>query len=260
MRPTLTYHRHGFTLIELSVVLVVIGLLVGGIMSLTSFSRNAELTTTMNEGKYYINAFNQFQQRYNAAPGDYRTASSAWSGAGDGDGNGLIRATAAAPGNQVEWFYTFQHLAMAGFIQGKYTGASTGGGGTYYAKIGTNVPGATAGSTAFLFDNPDFTDGSPDGFISGDATYFDGAYSNVLIIAGLSASATGIPSSGFLNPKQALQLDEKFDDGLPGQGSILTPISTAVPGCATTAVTTTAVYDTSATYANAKNCYFIMRM
>jgi prepilin-type N-terminal cleavage/methylation domain-containing protein len=253
MKPHASMPRSAFSLIELSVVIVIIGLLVGGVVSLSSYTRNSTLSATIGESKYYINAFTQFQTRYNAAPGDYNTASSAWTGAGNGDGNTVIRATGSAPGNRDEWFYTFQHLALAGFIQGKFTGATSGGGGTYVAKTGTNVPAASAERTAFLFDHPD----ALDGVVSSDAFYFDGIYPNVLRIAGLNDNATSIPDQPFVTGKQALQLDDKFDDGLPGQGSIVTPISTALSGCATTAVASTAVYDVST---DNKTCYFIVRM
>ena len=222
---------HGFTMVELSVVLVIIGLLVGGLAGLRTYTKNAALTTMMNEGKYYISAFNQFQTRYNYPPGDYTGASAAWASAqaatsadglnDDGDGNGLIRATGSAPGNQKELFYTFQHLALGGFIQGRYTGKTASGtvGTDYNAKMGQNVPGSSMNGVAFLFDHPTATDG----FVSGDSVYFDGSYGNVLIAAGLddaASGANGLPSKGFMTAKQGLRMDEKYDDGMPGTGNV----------------------------------------
>ena len=49
----------GFTLVEMSIVIVIIGLIVGGVVASRSYIRNAELNTIMNESKYYINQFNQ---------------------------------------------------------------------------------------------------------------------------------------------------------------------------------------------------------
>ena len=240
----------GFTLIELSVVLVIIALLVGGLIGLRSYTVNARLNTLMNESKIYINAFNQFQNRYNAPPGDFATASSTWTGAGNGDGNGLIRAGSTAV--PLERYYAFQHLALAGFIPGTYTGAANGTGG---ATIGVNVPGAAIDKVAYIFDHPDATDG----FVSSDALYFDGTYGNVLRIAGLYDSATTIPDKAFLTPKQAYQIDDKFDDGRPGLGNITVPISTTMANCATSAATS-ANYDTSATYADQLKCYLILKL
>jgi prepilin-type N-terminal cleavage/methylation domain-containing protein len=255
--------RRAFTLVELSIVLVIIALLIGGIASLRSYVANATLSTTINEGKYYIDAFNQFQTRYNSPPGDYPNAASAWAGTTGGDGNGLIRATAAAPGNRPEWFYTFQHLALAGFIQGTYTGATVGGVGTFHARIGTNVPAASADGVAFYFDNPDFTDGTPDGFLASDAAFYDGQYANILIIAGLPGNATSMPNQPFLTAKQAYQLDDKFDDGMPGSGSIMSLHTTALANCTTTTTPATPWLGGNATYntANdARTCYLLIRM
>lgn len=264
MHPLNLARRHGFTLVELSIVLVVVGLLLGGLLGFRSYANNAALTSAMNESKVFISAFQQFQTRYGAPPGDYPTANSAWTGAGFGDGNGIIRATAASPGNRPEWFYSFQHLALAGFIGGTYTGTTTGGVGTYYAKRNTNVVGSTAiNGVAFLFDGPDFTDGTPDGFVSGDAVYFDGTYTNVLQIAGLADNATDIPKLAFLTPKEAMKLDGKFDDGQPALGTIVTPHLTSLPNCTTTPTPLTPWLTAGSAYNTAndeKSCYFILRM
>jgi hypothetical protein len=85
---------------------------------------------------------------------------------------------------------------------------------------------------AFIFDHPDATDGA----VSGDGLYFDGFYGNILRVAGLNANATSIPDQAFLTPAQAYQVDEKFDDGQPGLGNIVVPISTALANCASSAV------------------------
>lgn len=267
-----------FTLVELSIVLVIIALLTGAIAGLRTYTRNAALSTMMSQSKLYIDGFNQFQTIYNAPPGDYMGASAAWSAAqaahsadgldDNGDGNGLIRAdiTNAPNGNRVELFYTFQHLALAGFIQGTYTGATAGGVGTYDAKIGTNILGDPKEKIGYLFDNPDYTDGNPDGFLSGDTIYFDGQYPNILIIAGHNSSSTtggtetGLPNNVFLTPTQAQTIDEKYDDGMPGTGMIMTPKATPFPGCAT-GDTTAATYTVPAADAkDAPACWILIKI
>lgn len=268
--------REGFTLVELSIVLVIIALLVGAIAGLRTYTRNAAVTTMMNQAKLYIDAFNQFQTVYNAPPGDYTGATAAWDQTKaantsdgvdhDGDGNGLIRASTAVGGKKGELFYTFQHLALAGFIQGTFTGATVGGGGTYDAKIGTNIIGEAKENVGYLFDNPDHTDTVPDGFVTGDAVYFDGQYPNVLILAGhnrsLAAGGTegGLPDNAFLTATQAQNLDEKYDDGLPGTGSIMTPKGSALAGCAT-GDTTAATYTAPTTdQQNTPACWILIKI
>jgi prepilin-type N-terminal cleavage/methylation domain-containing protein len=251
-QPYLSLKHQAFSLLELAIALIIIGLLIGAIAGLHSYTRNARITTMMSEGQVLISAFNQFQTRYKAPPGDFINANGVWPGAGNGDGNGLIRATGAAPGNRDEWFYTFQHLGLSGFIQGSYTGATTGGPGTYSAKIGTNVPGTSIDKSAFLFDHPDATDG----FVSGDPLYFDGTYGNLLRVAGLNDNATSIPDQPFISGKQALQIDDKYDDGKPGLGNIMAPKASALANCASSDIATAAYLATS----DDTTCYLFIKM
>lgn len=248
-RPAL----RAFTLVELAIALVIIGLLIGGIAAFGTFSKNAKLNTMMNESKILISAFNQFQTRYGAPPGDMSNASGSWSGAGNGNGNGVIRAKTGCIGtpatcDDLERYYAFQHLALAGFIQGTYTGALSAGG----ANIGVNVVGTSVDKSAFMFDHPD----AADGFVSGDTLYFDGFYGNILRVAGLNDNSANIPALGFITPKDALGLDLKFDDGQPGLGNVMTPKSTALANCASSAATTA----TYVTGNDDKTCYLFLRM
>jgi prepilin-type N-terminal cleavage/methylation domain-containing protein len=258
--------RAAFTLIELSIVLVIIGLLVGGLAGLRSYTRNAQLTTVMNESKILISAYNQFQTRYNAPPGDFCSGtcgteasdqpSAVWptapNNARNGDGNGLIRAASTA--FPKERYYAFRHLALGGFIQGRYTGVANAGGG---ATIGENVQGSSMDKVAFLFDHPDETSGFVVHATVANALYFDGMYPNILRIAGLNDNATSIPDVPFLTGKQALQIDEKFDDGTPGKGSIVTPKSSGLANCASSDVTASATYVTTS---DTKTCYLFVRI
>ncbi len=243
--------KEAFTLVEMSIVIVIIGIIVGSILGGRSYIRNAELNTVMNESKYYINQFNQFQSIYGAVPGDMATANLVWPGAAsNGDGNGIIRAATLA--NTAEIFYAFAHLANASLINGSYTGATVGGVGTFDARIGTNVPNGKVIGITYIFDHPDATDGN----VSGDAFYFDGLYGNVLRVAGHAASAAGLPATAFLTPKEAYQIDNKFDDGVPATGWVLPPNRTAQANC----TTASGVYDTGATNGGTANCILILQM
>ncbi len=240
--------RRGFTLVEMAIVLVIIGLLVGGLAGLRTYTRNAQLATVMNESKLFVSAFSQFQTRYGAPPGDHSGASGIWSGAFNGDGNGIIRAGSVA--QPLERYYAFQHLALSGFIGGSYTGAVNATGG---ATIGSNVPGSAVDRVAFIFDHPDATDGA----VSSDSLYFDGFYGNILRVAAVNANATSIPDQAFLTAAQAYQVDEKFDDGQPGLGNIVVPISSALANCATSDVAASAAYSTGS---DTKTCYLFLKM
>jgi prepilin-type N-terminal cleavage/methylation domain-containing protein len=258
MKTTLPTGRAGFTLIEMSIVLIIIGVLVGGVLGMRSYLQNAERSTMMNEAKFFIAMFDQFQTRYNALAGDYTGATAAWSGSANGDGNGRIRAVSpsssacsgAGASNCIEWFNVFEHLALAGFIQGTYTGVTAGGVGTFDARIGTNIPSSSVDKVGFLFDHPDAADGN----VSSDTTYFDGIYSNVLRIAGHGDTESGIPDNAFMTAKVALQLDEKFDDGVPNTGILIVPKSAT--DCYDNGTTPFSYKVTTAGSA----CYFLYKM
>ena len=250
-------NARGFTLLELSVVIAIIALLIGGLVGANAYVKASELKSLVNESKYYMDAFGQFQTLYTAVPGDMVDATKNWGVANtaDGDGNGYVRAGATAQPREL--FLSFQHLAKAGLISGSYTGLSKDGTTTTaLADPGVNVPNAVMTGAVYLFDHPDAVSGE---VAAGDPLYFAsataGLYSHVLRVAGLSATANGLPAVGFLTPKQAYQLDAKFDDGVPSTGWMLTPNNTGaqgLPNCSNGTTYTVANLGTE--------CFFILRM
>src|ERR1700746_416796 len=85
----------GFTLIELSIVLVIIGLIVGGVLVGQDLIRAAEVRATISQIEKYNTAVNTFRGKYNALPGDLNAAAATAFGfsgrgipPGAGDGNG----------------------------------------------------------------------------------------------------------------------------------------------------------------------------
>jgi prepilin-type N-terminal cleavage/methylation domain-containing protein len=83
-------YRHGFTLIELSIVLVIIGLIVGGILVGRELIHAAELRGDIREIDKMDAAVNTFRLKYNCLPGDCANATQFLEGAYNGNGNGLI--------------------------------------------------------------------------------------------------------------------------------------------------------------------------
>ena len=200
----------GFSLVELAVVLAIIGLLAGGVLATSSYLKTAQQTTVINEGKYYLNALKQFQAKYDGAlPGDMGNASSYWSGAVSGNGNGTIESTGT-----IEIFLAFKHLQLSGLAAGQYSGTN-GPAGPLDSVIGLNVPALSMEGVTAWYLTPNAA-----GHISADADYFDGYYGTVLHIA--KPSTGQLPRSGFLSPREAYELDQKFDDGQPDKGWIRT--------------------------------------
>lgn len=224
----------GFTLIEMSVVLVIIGLLIGGIMFARTLLRASQLQTVLTDADSYITAATNFKQQYLALPGDLPTATTLWgtdsngcnygggaSGTCSGNGDGQIGPT----GYEYESFRFWQHLYYAGLFNQRLSGVASSGG-VYAATIGTNVPAGSVSGGGFavvFLPNTAFTPTS---------LYYLGTNGNVLIFGGVSNSF--LTSGPLLTADEAAALDSKIDDGLPTTGKIrsftTTPLSYA-PSC-----------------------------
>ena len=96
MRPAPTAQR-GFTLIELSIVLVIIGLIVGVVLVGQDLIRAAGVRATISQIEKYQTAVNTFRGKYGYLPGDIKDPDASMFGfaargtlAGQGDGNGVI--------------------------------------------------------------------------------------------------------------------------------------------------------------------------
>ena len=70
----------GFTLVELSIVIVIIGLIVGGVTAGQSLVEAAKMQSQISELRKYEVAFNIFKLEYDAIPGDFSQASDYWGG------------------------------------------------------------------------------------------------------------------------------------------------------------------------------------
>jgi len=114
----------GFTLIEIAIVLVIIGLLLGGVLKGQELINTARVRALNNNVDGITAAWFSFQDRYRAFPGDYTQASVNLPGAPtDGDGNGLV-GDAAGVDSPSERAMVWMHLQAAGYITGGYDNAA----------------------------------------------------------------------------------------------------------------------------------------
>jgi len=121
--------QSGFTLIEIAIVLVIIGLLLGGILKGQELITGAKVRNLISQVDGVKAAFFGFQDRYRAYPGDYSQAVANIAGVvatGDGNGNGRIETAAASGKCCDESVLVWDHLSHAGFITGTYTAVPTG--------------------------------------------------------------------------------------------------------------------------------------
>lgn len=217
--------QSAFSLVELSIVLVILGLLTGGILGGQALIRAAELRAVSTEYNRWTTAAQTFRDKYFAIPGDMANATAFWGkdatncngdtgspgtpGTCNGDGDGTIEA-AATPGVTAEVFQLWKQLALGGMIEGTFSGLTGTGGGTH-AVIGVNVPRSrmsSGGWTAYPWLSS-----------AGNAEMWAVAGGNALFFGG--QHPTHVSYLAILRPEEAWNIDSKIDDGMPGRGQML---------------------------------------
>ncbi len=79
--------QRGFTLVEIAIVLVIVGLVLGGVLKGQEMIRGAKVKNVNNDAQNIISAVSTYKDRYNVMPGDDKDSSIATATeAGDGDG------------------------------------------------------------------------------------------------------------------------------------------------------------------------------
>lgn len=122
--PQLPQRQSGFTLIEIAIVLVIIGLLLGGILKGQELITQGRIRNVSNDFQSVTAAINLYQDRYRALPGDDAGAATRWattkSGSGDGVFDGAYNHTCAAD-SEIETCKFWHHLRLAGLVGGATT-------------------------------------------------------------------------------------------------------------------------------------------
>lgn len=209
----------GFTLVELAVVLMIIGLLIGGILRGQEVLQNARIVSVVKQVNGYDAAITSFRDAYNNLPGDIvnpnrRVPNCTTSPCTtSGNSNGILGTvipnvlyTYGTISNTDERRVAFLHLAAAKFITGiDASGARTG-------SWGDAFPAAPMGGG--------FQIGS---FNVAGANQYTGQVSGLYLImkGGQPMADFGISIDGILTPHQAAMIDRKMDDGLPARGSVI---------------------------------------
>ncbi len=201
--------KQGFTLVELSIVIIIIGFLIAGIAAGQSLIKQAGLNSVITEFSSFHTALTSFENQYDYLPGDLPNASSYWPNCdstpsncnGNGDGT-IVNTTSPTDEAARAW----QQLTDSGILQGHYAGTIA----NYSAPVaGVEVPGSK-------FD-------SASGYLILFFGYM-GQGSCATVGPGWCSGDTIAFGQGFANPNMsttdAYNLDSKIDDGLPRQGVI----------------------------------------
>ncbi|MCE3231955.1 MAG: prepilin-type N-terminal cleavage/methylation protein [Rickettsiaceae bacterium] len=189
----------GFSLIELSVSLVIAGLLAAGITGGMHLMQSAKLSKLISEVSGYSKAVENFRLKYNAWPGDMANATSYWGtynsstnaeGTVNGNGNEQILGDAT----ESESLRAIQQLALSGMISGRFSGVTAG---TPTWQRDVNVP-----PTAFNDDSYYLMK-----YLSGIAS----TSGNTLQL--ITTSSTPAADGQSLKPADVFAVDIKIDDG-----------------------------------------------
>lgn len=189
----------GFTLVELSVVLVIIALIVGGITSGQALVKQAELRSIITDVATYKTAINAFKLKYGSLPADLRNATVYWGGVtANGNGNG------AWDGGE-EQLDSWQQLSLSGLLPGNYIGDLVGG----VPIPGQTVPESKIKGKGYWLDFPC----SP----SAPCLIF-GRTGNVIMYG---VPFGGTVSGSALSPSDARAIDIKVDDSVASSGEVI---------------------------------------
>ena len=202
----------GFTLIELSIVLVIIGLIVGGILVGQDLIKAAEIRATVSQMEKYATAVNTFRSKYNGMPGDLLNATNfgfeSRSITGTGDGDAQLESAAGTSGDFAgETSCFWDDLNTAGMIADSLNGSTTCGNAQTAASLGSALPIAKLGRGNYLVV------GSSAGI-------------NYWALTGVTAITAGVYSfDDLLTGLESFQIDSKIDDGAPTSGGVIAMVA-----------------------------------
>ena len=114
----------GFTLVEIAIVLVIIGLLLGGILKGQEMITQAKIKNLIADFSGISAAYHGYQDRYRAIPGDDPGAGTRWAvapAATPGNGNGAVAGAYNSQTATDESRLWWDHLRRAGFVAGTGT-------------------------------------------------------------------------------------------------------------------------------------------
>ena len=216
MKKTFSSKKSAFSLIELSIVLIIIGLLIAGITGGASLIKSSELRSIMGEARGYAVAVNSFFTQYDRYPGDSDIDVGSNSKC-VGDRDNTIEYSNGA--DCAEGLDAWNDLKDIGAIDLALTlGDPQVDNNAPPAMVPvTNIPGSKIKGAGWAFD-----------YLSSTS---DSSLHNVVVLTGTttnkaklldveSASFADRAAVGIISPGDALSIDSKIDDGKSDTGNV----------------------------------------
>jgi prepilin-type N-terminal cleavage/methylation domain-containing protein len=249
----------GFTLVELSLVLLIIGLLIAGIQAGLYMVKQVELRSMMTDFYTYTTAYNNFLDKYRFPPGDLPGADGIFVAADCADtgascvstsaGDGLINYSATAAANELN--RAWKHMELGKVLSTGFKKVPN----SITTKIYDNAPSSRRSGLGYIMiGGPDSSTTNPDNPF--------GTSSNTIFIGKQKVSDSLF--NGALTPEDAYNLDVKMDDGRTDTSGTTPVFSGAKTGIlrakdgadfsANNCVTTSAGYNIGGTNATSTTC------
>ncbi len=228
--PPPPHAKLAFSLVELAIVLVILGLLVGGVLSGRALIQAAELRSQINQIQEFSIATKTFKDKYFYWPGDLPEPIATQAGfkargvlGGQGDGNGIVAGFYSFAPTVAQYYIRgepalfWTDLSAAGLVSGNFTTAtatSSMPSSSSPTVIDQYMPTGKIANTSIFVAGGSL--GNDDGFIKEGKSYF--ALQRVSSVASSTVNSTA--GNRGVRVIHAYMIDSKFDDGNPIQGKV----------------------------------------
>jgi len=110
----------GFTLVELAIVLVIIGLILGAMLKAQELIKNAKTKRLYSQYNEVVASIHTYYDKYGVFPGDDPNAANRWNNTSSGNGNGIIEnlSTTCTDASTNESCLAWEHLRLANILTG----------------------------------------------------------------------------------------------------------------------------------------------
>ena len=184
----------GFSLVELTIVIVIVGLLAAGIAGGKNILHTAKLNNVISEVRGYSTAIDNFREKYNYWPGDMPNATTYWGAyVAATNPTGVINGNGDEVFNNTERASVASHLAKSGFLKGDFIGS-----GSQHSDDNSMASKSVKGGVYILSSTTDVYN------VSG------------FFIQLKDSNTAGDAWRGIMKPEDVYYIDKKIDDGDSG--------------------------------------------